>query len=383
VLGLTASTLSFAETSDVETTLQPVLTSLTKGNYEGALLQLEVLPPDTTAMFVQTKALYTGIAQFALGQVTASYASMKRALAPTDSIALLRLDAFYEAVGADKGPFPALAVGMSAVLPGLGQWYVGRPLDGLNSLGLLAGLTGLTVVAPGLIYLTVPIFSRYYLGGLGNAYQEANDERHDNTHRRLLSILSLYDVPSSLLTSLEREHNVGSTAFKSYKPGKRWLDNGLSLALAGYKQFLSSQDGAICVFEPTCSLYMVNALRREGWAVGLLDGVDRLLRCHPFATPETSVPPALLTLTPGVTTKKPWLAAVSSAVVPGLGKVYTGAWKDGVYAFMVVSAFTWFTYQTTAHKGFSPYTVLYGSLAGTFYLGNIYGSWKSALPHRH
>jgi uncharacterized protein len=38
----------------------------------------------------------------------------------------------------------------------------------------------------------------------------------------------------------------------------------------------------ICRFEPTCSSYTIEALRRHGLLKGLGLGAWRLLRCHPF-----------------------------------------------------------------------------------------------------
>lgn len=38
----------------------------------------------------------------------------------------------------------------------------------------------------------------------------------------------------------------------------------------------------VCRFEPTCSSYTIEALRRHGFLKGLGLGAWRLLRCHPF-----------------------------------------------------------------------------------------------------
>jgi len=36
-----------------------------------------------------------------------------------------------------------------------------------------------------------------------------------------------------------------------------------------------------CVFEPSCSEYMILAVNKYGFLVGVLKGINRLLRCHP------------------------------------------------------------------------------------------------------
>jgi uncharacterized protein len=54
------------------------------------------------------------------------------------------------------------------------------------------------------------------------------------------------------------------------------------LALRGYKRFLSPLLPRSCRFEPTCSIYMYQAIEQKGVLKGLYLGVKRLLRCHPF-----------------------------------------------------------------------------------------------------
>ena len=50
-----------------------------------------------------------------------------------------------------------------------------------------------------------------------------------------------------------------------------------------YQAGISSLLGRNCRFEPTCSEYMAQALTKHGLPAGLLLGVRRLLRCHPFS----------------------------------------------------------------------------------------------------
>ena len=53
-------------------------------------------------------------------------------------------------------------------------------------------------------------------------------------------------------------------------------------ALKFYKRFISPCLPPACRFEPTCSVYMREAIEKKGFARGIFLGVCRLLKCHPF-----------------------------------------------------------------------------------------------------
>ena len=50
----------------------------------------------------------------------------------------------------------------------------------------------------------------------------------------------------------------------------------------GYRYFLSPWLGSSCRFEPTCSLYALQALQQHGALTGTRLTCARLLRCHPW-----------------------------------------------------------------------------------------------------
>ncbi|MEY4733333.1 MAG: putative rane protein insertion efficiency factor [Pseudomonadota bacterium] len=50
----------------------------------------------------------------------------------------------------------------------------------------------------------------------------------------------------------------------------------------GYRLLLSPWLGSACRFEPTCSVYALQALERHGAAAGSYLTVHRLMRCHPW-----------------------------------------------------------------------------------------------------
>jgi uncharacterized protein len=53
--------------------------------------------------------------------------------------------------------------------------------------------------------------------------------------------------------------------------------------IRGYQRFISPALPRRCKYEPTCSLYAVQAIRRFGILRGLVLAGWRLLRCNPFS----------------------------------------------------------------------------------------------------
>lgn len=52
--------------------------------------------------------------------------------------------------------------------------------------------------------------------------------------------------------------------------------------LRAYKRFLSPLLPPMCRFEPTCSVYMMQAVERYGTWRGIWLGLKRLVHCHPL-----------------------------------------------------------------------------------------------------
>lgn len=51
-----------------------------------------------------------------------------------------------------------------------------------------------------------------------------------------------------------------------------------------YRRFISPWTPPTCRFDPTCSAYMEQAVMTHGVLKGLLLGIWRILRCHPFTS---------------------------------------------------------------------------------------------------
>lgn len=80
-----------------------------------------------------------------------------------------------------------------------------------------------------------------------------------------------------------------------------WPRRALACPVRAYRFFLSPWLGSACRFEPTCSLYALEALERHGATTGSYLGMRRLLRCHPWChggldpVPPVASPPNPLT----------------------------------------------------------------------------------------
>jgi hypothetical protein len=50
----------------------------------------------------------------------------------------------------------------------------------------------------------------------------------------------------------------------------------------GYQRGISPILPRTCRFRPTCSQYMIEAIRKKGFLRGVLKGAGRILRCNPL-----------------------------------------------------------------------------------------------------
>lgn len=60
------------------------------------------------------------------------------------------------------------------------------------------------------------------------------------------------------------------------------IQNSLICLVLFYKKGISPWLPGACRFQPTCSEYMIEALKKHGIFKGLYLGIRRILRCHPW-----------------------------------------------------------------------------------------------------
>ena len=113
-------------------------------------------------------------------------------------------------------------------------------------------------------------------------------------HRYLLSAFFLIFLFQHISNTLFAQSTEDITQFsklfetKKAKPENKAFLKGNSNELeflssaffVFYKEFFSSQDGNHCVFYPSCSVYSIQAIKKQGIIIGTMNGIDRLSRCN-------------------------------------------------------------------------------------------------------
>lgn len=82
--------------------------------------------------------------------------------------------------------------------------------------------------------------------------------------------------------------------------------------------------------------------------------------------------------------KKPFVASLLSVLVPGLGKVYAGDWKNGISSFVFVGSAAYGASRGFGARGInSGLGWVFTGLGTFFYLGSVYGSHKEARTYNY
>ncbi len=113
---------------------------------------------------------------------------------------------------------------------------------------------------------------------------------HSRYYFPFFLVLILFFVDSSAFSQIKKDFEILQGIFepethknnhKSYLKGNsnefQFLASGFFLF---YKSFISSQDGNHCVYSPSCSVYTLQSIKKNGILIGFSDGMDRLTRCN-------------------------------------------------------------------------------------------------------
>jgi hypothetical protein len=158
--------------------LQKTLCLILEKNFGLAQVEMGNLKVDTNCIFQRRKDFLLGICYFGMSQYEESYKHLDSFLLRSDTVKRIQLKHLFENVKILNRPNPNLAIMLSVVFPGTGQFYSGDFKSGANSILLLSGLYYLgTSVSISSFVILIPFFYRYYIGGILNAKQTAEREK--------------------------------------------------------------------------------------------------------------------------------------------------------------------------------------------------------------
>lgn len=270
---------SITDSIKLECRFNKMMSYILEANYGYAILKIDELETDSSKYFKLKKDLYSGIAYFGLGEYDHSFKLLNKILAQADTGMVSEFNQLIENRRKLERPSPLLATLMSTILPGSGQCYTGQFSSGINSLFLLTGLTLITLYMPETAFLIAPFIYRYYIGGIIHANRFAKMRRMHNKQDFYSELLLFF--PNAQFSASIFDNDLKENHYNHYlENSESEIEILFSLSFIAYKQFFSSQDVSVCVFSPSCSVYMMEAINKNGFLIGYLDGVDRLLRCH-------------------------------------------------------------------------------------------------------
>jgi len=162
---------------------QKILCFMKEKNFGYALIKLNNLELNEDIQLQRKRDLYRGICCFGTGQYDESQKYFLSSMINTDTLRKLELQQLYAKQKVLKRPKSQTAILLSMIIPGTGQFYSGDIKDGLNSLLLLGGIFYLgTIVSSSGLVLIVPVFCKYYLGGIVHSKQIAERKRTEKKY---------------------------------------------------------------------------------------------------------------------------------------------------------------------------------------------------------
>lgn len=88
------------------------------------------------------------------------------------------------------------------------------------------------------------------------------------------------------------ENQKNLTVYEFTKHNTNEIQLMFSCLFLFYKKYISSQDAMSCNFTPSCSEYGLEAVKKQGALIGILNTLDRLSRCNGLSQHNYSKHPA-------------------------------------------------------------------------------------------
>jgi|TARA_Y100000310_G_scaffold169339_1_gene169391 putative component of membrane protein insertase Oxa1/YidC/SpoIIIJ protein YidD len=143
-----------------------------------------------------------------------------------------------------------------------------------------------------------------------------------------------------------------------------------------------------CQFYPSCSNYCAINIYQRNTVVGILMGTDRFIRCNPSAVNFYSTHSDLIN--PG---DMPWLSdsliiqenekenkkymiiGLPLSLIPGMGRVYYGHYRDGFNSFRYTTSTALGSY-VLLKTGFNLLSIMAGGVSTLFWVSDFYGVYR-------
>lgn len=143
-----------------------------------------------------------------------------------------------------------------------------------------------------------------------------------------------------------------------------------------------------CQFYPSCSNYCSVAIKENGPLFGTIIGLDRITRCNPSAlyyhqkingSYKDEDGRLIDYVSPTFYHKghKSTVLSTVLAIIPGMGKIYSGRVYDGMYGALNLFA-SLKAYSFAKENQNKIMMNVFGTTSLIFYISDIYGSWRAA-----
>lgn len=143
-----------------------------------------------------------------------------------------------------------------------------------------------------------------------------------------------------------------------------------------------------CQFYPSCSNYCSLAIKEYGPLYGTIIGLDRITRCNPSAlyyhqkingSYKDEDGRLIDYVSPTFYHKghKSTVLSTVLAIIPGMGKIYSGRVYDGMYGALNLFA-SLKAYSFAKENQNKIMMNVFGTTSLIFYISDIYGSWRAA-----
>ena len=174
------------------------------------------------------------------------------------------------------------------------------------------------------------------------------------------------------------------------KSNKLSITNKIGLIpIAVWQRISYNTNSFNCQFYPSCSNYASISIKQFGLFKGSIIALDRITRCNPFAyhyhlklkRPFYEKDSRLIDTVNqnkfNSSLKNPFIAGFLSAIIPGLGRIYSGRFMDGLLGMSTI-----LIVGNSALKNLkiqqSPKGKILGLATIFIYGSEIYGAWRTA-----